>query len=102
MLGQEIRRRRRALGWTQEDLAEVAGISVHYLSTIENGKRDPSVSTVMALAKALKVSAGELLGGVEGLSPAGIEAARSFERLSATAQDTVLALMRLLLRERGR
>jgi transcriptional regulator with XRE-family HTH domain len=99
MLGREIRRRRTALGWTQERLAEAARITPHYLSTIETGRRDPSISTVMAIAKALGVSPGELVGGVEGLTPAGIEAARLLQRLSRDAQDAVLKVMRLLDRK---
>lgn len=81
---------------TQEALAEAAGISPHYLSTIETGKRDPSVSVVLSIAKALGASPGELLGGVEGLGPAAVEAAKLFERLPEQAQAVVLSMMRLL------
>ena len=100
MLGKEIRRRRKALGWTQQRLAEEADLSPHYLSEVETSKRDPSVSTVQALAKAMKITPAHLLGGVEGLKPAGIEAAKLFQKLPEPAQEVVLQLMRLLARKR--
>lgn len=42
-------------GLSQGDLATKAGISVSYLSMLENSKRDPTVSTVKKVAKALGV-----------------------------------------------
>jgi transcriptional regulator with XRE-family HTH domain len=85
---------------TQEDLADRAGLSPHFLSTLENDKRDPSVSTVQALAKALGVTPGDLLGGHAELSPDGVEAGKLYEALTETAQETVLATMRLLPKRR--
>jgi transcriptional regulator with XRE-family HTH domain len=61
-LGTEVRRRRKARGWTLEVLAEKADLTPHYLSTLETGRRDPSVSTVQQLAKAFGCAPGELLG----------------------------------------
>ncbi|WP_323794970.1 helix-turn-helix domain-containing protein [Nisaea sp.] len=40
---------------TQKDLAEAAGISQSYLSEIERGAREGTLSTIKALAKALAV-----------------------------------------------
>jgi transcriptional regulator with XRE-family HTH domain len=53
--GKEVRRRREALGLTLEELAERAGLTPNYVGTVETGKRDPSLSTVLALAKGLRV-----------------------------------------------
>ena len=100
MFGDEIRRRRKERVWTQEQLSAAAGLSVHYLSGIENGRRDPSLSTIEALATALDISPGELVGGVDGLTPEAIDAARNFSRLSAEARTAVLGLMRLLSTKR--
>jgi transcriptional regulator with XRE-family HTH domain len=61
-LGSEIRRRRLALGLTLDDLSERSGLSPHYLSTLENDRRDPHVSTLYAVAKGLRVAPAELLG----------------------------------------
>ena len=100
MFGDEIRRRRKARVWTQEQLSAEAGLSVHYLSSIENGHRDPSLSTIETLATALGTSPGELVGGVDGLTPEAIDAARKFSRLSEEARTAVLSLLRILLSKR--
>lgn len=98
-LGAEIRRRRQALGWNLEEFAHRSGLSWRYLSGIENDKRDPSLSTIVSIAKALGAEPGELLG-IKGVPPAGLEAARLFGALPTEAQETVLRLMRLLGRRR--
>ena len=49
--GKEVRRRRKADGMTIEELAERAGLSTNYVGAVERGDRDPSLSTVVALAK---------------------------------------------------
>jgi putative transcriptional regulator len=47
---------RTAAGMTQAELAAKAGLSLQGLWQIESGRRDPSWSTVVKLAKALNVS----------------------------------------------
>ncbi len=98
--GDTIRRRRERLGLTLEQLAERAGLSPNYIGSIEGGKRDPSLTTVVALAKGLRVPAGELLGSVPQLSPVAIEAARLFDQLAEEDQEPLLALLRSLARRR--
>ena len=46
---------------TQETLARRAGISRVYVVEIEGRRRDPSLSIVVRLAKALKVKVGDLV-----------------------------------------
>jgi repressor LexA len=62
-LGQRVRRRRKELGWTQAELARRANINQGFLSGIEKGQRNPSPQTLNALAVALNVPQGVLLGG---------------------------------------
>ena len=59
--GREIRRRRETLGMTLEQLAESSKLTPNYIGTIENGKRDPSLSVVLDLAKGLNIRPSELL-----------------------------------------
>ena len=98
--GRTIRRKREALGLTLEELAERCRLSPNYIGTIENDKRDPSLSTVLALAKALRVPPGDLLGGVHDLGPDGLEAGRLFEAAPADVQDAVLRLLRAVTRRK--
>jgi transcriptional regulator with XRE-family HTH domain len=54
----EIRKRK---GYSQRALADKAKKSYTYLCNVENGKADPSLSTLRRLAKALKVKVANLL-----------------------------------------
>lgn len=62
-VGERIRRRRQELGLSQVALAEAAGINQGYLSQIERGKANPRRRTVDALAVALNLPQGVLIGG---------------------------------------
>lgn len=100
-LGAEIRSRRKALGLTLDDLAERSNLSPHYLSTLENDRRDPRLSTILAVAKVLRVSAAELLG------PSVPQAAAQrigplFERLPPDAQEAVVVLAQMAVAAPGR
>ena len=48
-------------GMTQEDLADAANLFRTYMSRIETGLANPSLTVIHALANALAVSPGELL-----------------------------------------
>jgi transcriptional regulator with XRE-family HTH domain len=59
LFGRAVRKRRRELDLSQEELAERAGLHRNYVSDIERGDRNPSLENIQKLAKALdiKVSA---------------------------------------------
>lgn len=60
-LGRNLRAARETRELTQEHLAERSGVQAGEISRIENGKRDPQVSTVLKLAKGLGLAPGKLL-----------------------------------------
>ena len=60
-LAMRLRKIRTGRGMTQETLARRAGISRVYVVEIEGRRRDPSLSIVVRLAKALKVKVGDLV-----------------------------------------
>ena len=60
-LGKNLRETRKRLGLTQEEVSERSGVQAGEISRIEAGKRDPKVSTLERLAKAVEVSPGRLL-----------------------------------------
>ena len=60
-LGKNIRKYRKRLKLSQENLAFEAHIERSYVSAIEKGKRNPSIQVVAKIARALKVSVGELV-----------------------------------------
>lgn len=53
---EELRRRRTALGWTLEQVAQQAQVSVGMLSLIETGKRRPSLRSWERIREALGIS----------------------------------------------
>lgn len=64
-LGLNVRRRREALGLTQEALAEKADLDQTYISGIERGLRNPGIINVAKLAKALQLTTSELCKDVD-------------------------------------
>lgn len=56
LVGQNVRRIRQKKGLTQEAFAEISGFSQQYLSSLEQGKRNPTIITLYELAVALGVS----------------------------------------------
>ena len=60
-LGGNVRRLREAQGFSQEAFADFSGLHRTYLSSIERGTRNPTINVVERLAKALNVSASDLL-----------------------------------------
>ena len=55
LVGRNVRRIRQKRGLTQEKFAEISGFSQQYLSSLENGRRNPTVVTLYELATALGV-----------------------------------------------
>ncbi|MFJ9706331.1 ATP-binding protein [Streptomyces sp. NPDC101234] len=51
--GELLRACRLAAGWTQDELADLSGVSAHSISVLEAGRRQPRLSSVSRLADAL-------------------------------------------------
>lgn len=60
-VGRNFARLRRAQGLTQEEVEARAGISQQYLSSLEQGKRNPTIVTIFQLAQALGVNVADLV-----------------------------------------
>ncbi len=61
VLGKRLKEARIEKGFTQEQIAEKASISVEYVSALERGLKLPSLSMFIELANILDVSADALL-----------------------------------------
>jgi transcriptional regulator with XRE-family HTH domain len=59
--GRNLRRARERAGLTQEEVAERSGVHATEVSRMEANKRDPRISTLQRLAKAVEVSPSDLL-----------------------------------------
>lgn len=60
VIGENIRRGRRAAGLSQEKLAAKIGVEQSYLSGLEGGRRNPTAVTIWHAALALGVKPGAL------------------------------------------
>ncbi len=60
-LGKNLRAERVRLGMSQEEVGHRSGVHPTEVSRIESGKRDPRVSTVVRLARALEIPPADLL-----------------------------------------
>ncbi|WP_217895503.1 helix-turn-helix domain-containing protein [Oceanibaculum nanhaiense] len=61
--GLEVRRRRIALGLSQEQFAEISGLHRTYVSGIERGDRNPTIDIIFQISRALRCPPGALLSG---------------------------------------
>ena len=60
-----LKRKREALGITQDTLATRSELDRTYISMLERGLRKPSLQTVFSLAKSLEIEVTELIREVE-------------------------------------
>ncbi|MGH9057439.1 MAG: helix-turn-helix domain-containing protein [Acidimicrobiales bacterium] len=60
-LGQRVRERRRALGVSQEDLGDLAGLHRTYVGHLERGEINPSLLNILKVAAALGIDAADLV-----------------------------------------
>ena len=63
ILGENIRSKRKAIGFSQEKLAERAELHPNYIGYVERGDQTISVDSLARIAAALKVTLEELLRG---------------------------------------
>lgn len=92
-LGEEIRRRRKALGLTQRALADKAHVKeTTTVSRWERGEREPT--DLEAVAKALDTTASEMLSG---LHPLHQKDRLRLDPAAPTQLDRLEAMLRLLL-----
>lgn len=59
-VGLNMKRLRQGKGWSQEELADRAGLHRTYVSGLERGVRNPTVTVIEKLAKGLEAQIAEL------------------------------------------
>lgn len=85
LIGRRVATLRDARGWSQEELAERAGLSAGYVAHVEGGSRRPTVMALDALARALDVPLWRLFASTR-LSAAERTADAQFARLLRAAE----------------
>jgi transcriptional regulator with XRE-family HTH domain len=84
LVGDVLRRERRAQERTLKDVADEARISMPYLSEVERGRKEASSEVLAAAAQALGLSLGDLLARAQG------ELARHAARHAARSRATTV------------
>ena len=67
--GDILLKARKDRGITQYRLAKLTKRSARYISMLEHNKREPQLSTVIMIARALRMDAGELVSAVDAMMP---------------------------------
>jgi transcriptional regulator with XRE-family HTH domain len=62
-VGANVKAAREAKGWSQEELAHQAEMHRTYISGIERGVRNPTITVLERVGKALGIRPGRLLDG---------------------------------------
>ena len=65
VFGQELRKARNAAGISQEKLALQIGLDRTYISMLERGLRQPTLTTIFLLCPALNLSSVEMMSKVQ-------------------------------------
>ena len=60
LVGMRIKSVRRGKGYSQEKLAELAGINPKYLSSVERGEENPTLDLFIRLSQSLRVDINEI------------------------------------------
>jgi transcriptional regulator with XRE-family HTH domain len=66
-LGLAVRMRRLEAGMTQEALGLESGVQRNFISLIETGQNQPTITTLFRLAEALQIRASKLVADAERL-----------------------------------
>jgi transcriptional regulator with XRE-family HTH domain len=67
LFGQRLREIRQKKGMTQQELADIAHMSLTYISNMEHGMKVPSLTTIIRLAVALKCRVSGLVAAFDGV-----------------------------------
>lgn len=92
-LGQRIRKRRRVLKITQQQLAEAVGVTPQHISAIEEDKNSPSLALLPKLAEELGVSIDYLVTGKEGIITDTVPAIKADKSLGLKAKRALISLI---------
>ena len=97
-IGARLKQARLAKNMTQAQLAETAGISVSFLSYLENGHQVMNIQTLIDLLDVLNVSADWLLGNSTDSAnhAAALEIEKELASCTPKERETILRLVHLM------
>ena len=102
ILGNNLKAYRNAKGWSQEELAHLAGITPAHLGHIERGEGNPTLLTLFSISNALQVDLSELVKNNAGaiVSDSALRLDRlqgEFSELSEDRQREVYGIIKTMI-----
>lgn len=95
-LGKRILEKRKSLEFTQQQLADVIGLTPQHISAIEQDKRVPSLSSLSKIADELGVSIDYLVTGKDGVVNGLMPAIKADKKLNLKTKKSLIALVEIL------
>ncbi len=95
-VGKRIQYYRKTRGYTQEQFAEMIGLSTNYLSDVERGKSSARLDKLVIIINSLECSADEIFADVinNGFQVKSTYLSEEIEQLSTKEQDTALTILK--------
>ncbi len=98
-IGKRIQNRRKALGITQEQLADMMNVSIQMVSNLERGNKAIRIDNLINLSQILKVSTDYILTGRESADDIN-EMSEQIGMLSGSSRKMIKALVEYCLEEK--
>ncbi len=100
---ERLKKTRERQGLTQRELADRSGLTPAAISQLESGQREPTFSTIVRLAVALKTSPNDLMGigDAESVDPSLRGLFRDAKKLTAEDVEAVRAFVAYLGDKKG-
>lgn len=95
MIGARIKEIRTKKGFTQERLSEKMDVNPKYLSSIERGKENPTLNTLIRLSESLDLELGEIFGFVEAEDP-GLAKSMTISLLDEADEEQVKLIFKIV------
>ena len=96
ILGERIRKRRKDMKLTQQEISKALGLTSQHISAIEQDKRTPSLTSLVKMAEELGVSVDYLLTGKEGVITDTIPAIKADKKLKLEVRKALTTLVQAL------
>lgn len=96
LLGKRFREIRKSFGYTQEKMAEIAGIEPQSISKIESGKNFPLLSNLEKIAVKLNIELEEFFNYEHKKDSSSKTLVKIYENLSSENKEKLIRISRIL------
>lgn len=100
LIGQRLKTQRKQLNITQEDMSEDLKITTYFISRIENGKSNISITLLNDICNYLQMDITDVFQGTNTQNDSYLEKdiAKRYMKMDAKQKDLILEIMDLILK----